>query len=279
MRGGLAGEGTSRGSVSDVIPPRIPQMQASTSVSSDVSSREKRSDSFAGSVNSDRSSNEGGGSGRVSWVEALLLIKKTTSKKPTVDAMFPKQVGGLTILTLFHNVLIDLQLPASLLSDIVALAMPQQTHNEKDQTVDYTYCFVIRTSKRPSTAPIATESAGENEAGTNEAGEDSTPTDISLADVAPAMAASPFVYCYVAYRQTMGLRVTDEGTVSAMNKQALVVVSLLPIPNLAYSILGTLESTIYHVTHKSSSETSAGGYTRLTSHGCRQSANSLNFPQ
>ena len=53
----------------------------------------KRSGSFNGSVVSDRSSNDGGGgSGRVKWVEALLLIKKSKSQKPTVDAVYPQKV-------------------------------------------------------------------------------------------------------------------------------------------------------------------------------------------
>jgi hypothetical protein len=94
MRGGLAGDGSSRASIVDVIPPRMPPLTSSVSASTEVSAtKEKRSGSFTGSVNSDRSSNEGGGSGRVSWVEALLLIKKATGKKPTVNAMYPKQVS------------------------------------------------------------------------------------------------------------------------------------------------------------------------------------------
>ncbi len=129
------------------------------------------------------------------------------------------------------------QLPKSLVNDIIALTMPQQTVNDKEKTMDYLYCFVIRTSKlRPSSEAIEGES------------EEKEP---ALADVAPAIAASPFVYCYVAYRQTVGLKKTAEGTVSTLNKQALVIVSLLPIPNLAYSILSTIESTLYHVLHPS----------------------------
>jgi hypothetical protein len=139
--------------------------------------------------------------------------------------------------------------------------MPQQTNSEKDETVDYSYCFVIRTTKRtptpaaPAISSIA-EGGAEEEGGVEEV---SPPAEVSLADVSPAMAASPFVYCYVAYRQAVGLKVTSEGTVSTMNKQALVLVSLLPIPNLAYSILGTLESTIYHVTHKPKSPAPTAG--------------------
>ena len=185
-----------------------------------------RSGSFTGSVNSDRSSMDGVGAGRVSWVDALLLIRKSTSQRPTVEAVHPKR------------------LPRSLVDDIVAMAMPRKTLAEKDQTADYCYCFVIRTNKQRPSVP------SEHPDKDKDSDKDKGKQEASLADVAPALAASPFVYCYVAYRQSTALKTTEEGTISTLNKQALVLVSLLPIPNLAYGILGTLEFVLYHITHQ-----------------------------
>ncbi len=95
MRGGLASD-TLRASESQapVIPPKLQTFQSNTS---EQSSPATKRGSFTGSVNSDRSSMDGAGSGKVRWVDAMLLIKKSKGQSPVVDAVYPKKVRPVMI--------------------------------------------------------------------------------------------------------------------------------------------------------------------------------------
>jgi hypothetical protein len=62
-----------------------------------------------------------------------------------------------------------------------------------------------------------------------------------------------FFYCYVSFKQAVSVSTTRD-TFSNNNyrstsaqQRALVLISRYPIPNLAYTILATIESTLFHV--------------------------------
>jgi hypothetical protein len=79
------------------------------------------------------------------------------------------------------------------------------------------------------------------------------PTSLSDKDSGSGKDPKGFFYCYVSYKQAVSVSTTRD-TFSSTNhrstsaqQRALVLISRYPIPNLAYNILATIESTLFHV--------------------------------
>lgn len=117
-------------------------------------------------------------------------------------------------------------------------AMPTNEKNSKEETIDYNYCFTV--------FGLFNESSSSQGHRTDALV--SASTDIE--DKSKCC-----YYCYVSYKQVVSTS-TSRDTFSNNSvrsstplQRSLVIISKYPIPNLAYNVLATIESTLFHVLH------------------------------
>lgn len=156
------------------------------------------------------------------WVEALLLVKRADPDSPaTIEASSSAQ-----------------SLSTRCLNDILSLSMPSSKENKDDTPAEYNFCFLIpndSTESAPST-PLPNQEK-----------------DLTISNKEKD---SKFYFCFVSYKQTVAINSMRESFANpsssrstSVQQRSLVLISKLPIPNLAYSVLSTIETTLYHVLH------------------------------